>query len=130
MQGQRGAQVVPLAAESVGQTGEAPHLHPRLVRGAGDGYLLGGYYRRRRVAALGIEPLAAEDLDELRIVDPVAQVLLDCGRVAVETVRRELESALAGRRGLAMKVEASSAVRRPRCQESTTLLFRSWARKV
>ena len=101
MERQSGAQVVPLPAEGVRQAGEAPHLHadvqvrpldvgranPLLFRGSGDDQFLGAYYRGGRVAALGIDRLRPEDLDDLAVVDSPPEVLLDGGGISIVVIR-------------------------------------------
>src|SRR5262245_53274523 len=100
----RGAEVLALPAETGGQSGEPashhPHMeiqalhvrgaHPRLFRIARDDALLGRYYLRRAVASFAVEPAAFETLDDLRVIDSPTEVLLDRGRIAFESVRREL----------------------------------------
>ena len=83
--------VVTLPAESVCQASKPSHLHadvkvrpldvrranPILIRGAGDDDLLGAYYRGGRVAALGIRRFRSEAFDDLPVVHPSPEMLLD-----------------------------------------------------
>src|SRR5579863_4991211 len=69
---------------------------PILRRVAGNCDLLGAYEARRGVASLFLSALRAKLLDQLRVVNARAKVVLDRIRVGVESVRGQLEAA--GRR--------------------------------
>jgi hypothetical protein len=102
---------------------------PRLVGDARDGDLVGAYEARRHVPPGLFISLAAKLLDELRVVHPRAEVVLDGIRVGGQPVRGELELAAGGGTQLLHEVVRVPGVSPAQVQASTSLECRSMPMK-